>query len=377
MLAVREQRQGIVGIRDFIEGDFLRQQITEIVESLYDIGTVTAVYEIYGGYTNRSFSIDVLKKGSAQAYFMRQYKPGVAAGDIRFEHGLIRHAIQKGFTMAADIVPSARGETFVRPVNSGSMFAIFEYLNGEDKYTWDDPDLSAAEFQSAGRVLAAFHNAAHDFNPGGLQRMEPPILALWPQLAAKLAGLGRQKQTGKLQAYYAAHLPSLLDMVAHNRFDPAEADGLPVIPIHCDYHPGNLKWKEEQVVGIFDFGWSKMDLRLFDVALAIIYFCSRWDQDNDGALRGDKCKLFMDAYQQHLQGSDGLEALTVAEHKLLPKMLAIANIYLIHWELSHYLETADADDYEYLAFLKHNIRLMRWLETHRDTVVKTLAGAFP
>jgi homoserine kinase type II len=131
------------------------------------------------------------------------------------------------------------------------------------------------------------------------------------------------------------------------------------------------------VAGIFDFDWSKMDLRLFDVALAVIYFCSRWDDGHDGELRGDKCRLFLGAYQHQLQRLQGLEPLSAAEQKLLPTMLDIANIYLIHWEVSRCLETADADDYEYLAFLKHNIRLMHWLETHRDTVVKTLAGAFP
>jgi homoserine kinase type II len=272
-------------------------------------------------------------------------------------------------------VATARGETFVQPADSRSKFAIYEYLDGEDKYTWDNPALSDAEFRSSGRVLAIFHNAVHDFNHDGLQRTEPPILALWPQLAEKLAGFARQKKAGKLQAYYAAHLPSVLDMIARNPFDPIEAEGLPVIPIHCDYHPGNLKWTDDQVVGIFDFDWSKMDLRLFDVGMAVIYFCSRWGDICDGEMRSDKCELFLGAYQQQLHKSAGLEPLTPAEQKLLPKMLAIANIYLIHWEVSTYLDTAGANGDEYLAFLKHNVRLMHWLETHRTAVVKTIAGA--
>ena len=43
VLAVRELGQMVTGIRKSLEGAFLREQITEIVESLYDIGTVTAV----------------------------------------------------------------------------------------------------------------------------------------------------------------------------------------------------------------------------------------------------------------------------------------------------------------------------------------------
>ena len=365
----------VAEIRDFLEGAFLREQITEIVESLYDIGTVTAVNEIFGGFNNRSFGIETFKDGRARTYFLRKYKLGVATEKIRFEHALISHAIKNGFTIGAGIVATARGETFVQPANSRSMFAIYEYLDGEDKYTWDNPALSDAEFKSVGRVLAIFHNAVHAFNPAGLQRTEPPILALWPLLAEKLAGFARQKKAGKLQAYYGAHLQSVLDMIARNPFDPIEAAGMPVIPIHCDYHPGNLKWKDDQVVGIFDFDWSKMDLRLFDVGMAVIYFCSRWDDDRDGELRSGKCKLFLGAYQQQLHRSAGLEPLTPAEQRLLPKMLDIANIYLIHWEVSTYLNTAGVNDTEYLAFLKHNIRLMHWLEAHRGSVIKTFAGA--
>ena len=351
------------------------KQITEIVESLYDIGTVTAVHEIFGGFNSRSFGIEALKDGCAKTYFLRKYKFGVSAGEIRFEHALISHAVKNGFRIAAGIVASATGETFVQPGNSRSMFAIYEYLDGEDKYTWDNPALSDAEFKSAGRVLAIFHNAVHDFNPDGLQRTEPPILALWPQLAEKLTGFAHQKQAGKWQAYYAAHFPSVLDMIARNPFDPIEAEGLPLIPIHCDYHPGNLKWTDEQVVGIFDFDWSKVDLRLFDVAMAAIYFCSRWDDDRDGEFRCDKCELFLGAYQQELDKSAGLEPLTPTEQKLLPKMLDIANTYLIHWEVSAFMDEAGADDDEYLTYLKHSVRLMHWLEAHRAVVAKSIAGA--
>jgi len=351
------------------------KQITEIVESLYDIGTVTAVNEIFGGFNSRSFGIEALKDGCAKTYFLRKYKTGISAGEIRFEHALISHAIENGFTIAAGIVAGAGGETFVQPANSRSMFAVYEYLDGEDRYTWDNPALSDAEFKSAGRVLAIFHNAVHDFNPGRLQRIEPPILALWPRLAETFNGFARPKKTEKWQAYYAAHLPSLLDTIARNPFDPIEAQGLPVIPIHCDYHPGNLKWTDEQVVGIFDFDWSKMDLRLFDVAMAAIYFCSRWDGDRDGEFRCDKCELFFGAYQQQLCKSAGLEPLIPTERKLLPKMLDMANIYLIHWEVSTYINETGVNADEYLAYLKHSIRLMHWLGAHRAEVIKTIARA--
>jgi homoserine kinase type II len=359
---------------DSLEGAFVREQITEIVESFYDIGTVTAVNEIFGGYNNRSFGIETLKDEYTRTYFLRQYKPGVTADEICFEHALIGHAIRNGFTFAAGIVATVQGATFVQSTDSGHILAVFDYLNGEDKYTWDNPDLTEAEFISAGRVLAAFHNAVHDFDPGGLQRSEPSILELWPRYAEQLAGYARQKPGGQLQTYYTAHLPGILNLIACSPLDSTEAENMPVIAIHCDYHPGNLKWTNDQVVGIFDFDWSKMDLRLFDVAMAVIYFCSRWDEGHDGELRCDKCELFIGAYQQELQKMAGLEPITPAERGLMPKMLEIANIYLLHWEISAYHNMAGADEYEYLTYLKHNVRLMHWLDAHRSAVIGTVRG---
>jgi len=51
--AVRELGRVAATLRDSLEGLFLREQIVEIVEELYDIGSVKEVYEIYGGYVNR------------------------------------------------------------------------------------------------------------------------------------------------------------------------------------------------------------------------------------------------------------------------------------------------------------------------------------
>jgi homoserine kinase type II len=357
-----------------MEGASLSGQVTEIVEGHYDIGKVTTVYEIFGGYTNRSFGIKTASHGCEKTYFVRQYKHGITDGEIGFEHALIRHAIENGFSLGADVVVNTRGETFVQAANS-YKFAVYEYLSGEDRYSWDNPDLTDAEFKSAARVLADFHNAVRDFDPGGLQRKEPPILTLWRQLADKLAWLAQQKPGSEVHVFYTAHLDSILDMIARNPLDSGEAGGVPLLPIHCDYHPGNLKWTDDQVTGIFDLDWSKMDLRLFDVALAVIYFCSRWDDGCGGELRLDKCILFLGAYQHRLRKLAGLKPIMPAEQKMLPKMLEIANVYLIHWEVSFFMGSAGADDREYLVYLQHNVGLMYWLERHRSAIVKTIAGA--
>lgn len=362
-------------VRQRLEGSFLREQIIEIVENLYDIGTVTDVQEIFGGFTNRSFRIQVCREGGKGTYLARKYKENTAAEEILFEHALINHTIQNGLTIGAGIVKNRQGSTYVQAPKSNCTFAIYEYLEGEDKYTWNTPDLSDTEYQNAARVLAVFHNAVRNFDPMGLQRKEPPILKLWPTFPEKFKKLAKQNRPGKLVPYFREQLPSILDIITINPFGMAEAVGMPVIPTHYDYHPGNLKWAGEEVVGIFDFDWTKIDLRLFDVCMAVVYFCSSWVGNRDGELRMDKCGIFLRSYQHRLKELNGLESVSPAEREAFPKMLAIANIYLLHWGVSTFLEREEARDDEYQTFLKHSVRVMRWISTHPSAIAETIANA--
>ncbi len=80
--AVRELGRVAATLRDSLEGLFLREQIVEIVEELYDIGSLKEVYEIYGGYVNRNFGLVVQKSGKTENYFLRKYKKGIDEDEI-------------------------------------------------------------------------------------------------------------------------------------------------------------------------------------------------------------------------------------------------------------------------------------------------------
>ncbi|HEA66358.1 MAG TPA: homoserine kinase [Desulfobacterales bacterium] len=358
-----------------LEGSFLREQIIEIVENLYDIGTVTEVQEIFGGFTNRSFRIQVLREGCKKTYLARKYKENRAVEEVLFEHAIINYTIQNGLTIGAGIVKNRQGSTYVQPPNINCIFAIYEYLKGEDKYTWNTHDLSDTEYQNAARVLAVFHNAVRNFDPMGLQRKEPPILKLWPTFPEKFRKLAKQNRPGKLVPYFREQLPSILDIITINPFGMAEAAAMLVIPTHYDYHPGNLKWAGEEVVGVFDFDWTKIDLRLFDLCMALIYFCSSWVGNCNGELRLGRCGIFLRSYQHRLKELNGLESVSPAEREAFPKMLAIANIYLLYWGVSTFLEREEACDDEYQTYLKHSVRLMRWISTHSSIIAETMANA--
>jgi homoserine kinase type II len=360
-------------LRDSLERAFLCEQLIEIVENLYDIGKVIEVYEIFGGYINRNFGIVVQKNGISSNYFVRKYKLGITEDEIKFEHALINHSIFHGLTIAAGIIVNREGTTYVKPANSRSMFALYEFLKGEDKYTWDNPTLNDEEYASAAEVLAIFHNASKDFDPKGLKRVEKKILDFVPTFPEIFTRIAKEKCNTKFYRYYANNLDHLLHVVENTRIAKEDIGKMPLNPIHCDFHPGNLKFEDNRVVGIFDFDWSKIDLRLFDVCFALLYCCSRWYDKYDGEMRLGKCADFLRTYQKTLGKLGGLEPLNSVELQNLLPMLTAANLYLINWIVSTYHSDSSLNDYEYLAYLKHTTKLMYWIEEHKADIEEMVA----
>jgi homoserine kinase type II len=54
-------------------------------------------------------------------------------------------------------------------------------------------------------------------------------------------------------------------------------------------------------------------------------------------------------------------------------MLSAANLCTISWILSTFYAGDDLNDYEYLAYLKHSVRLMYSIQKHRSTISQIAA----
>ena len=361
------------GSAELLEDTCLRQQLVELMEESYDLGRVQEVYEIFGGYVNRSYGLVVQRGGIRKDYFLRNYKPGIAEHEIKFEHALITHCAARGFTIAARVIANRQGATYIKPAKGKSFFAVYEFLEGEDKYTWNNPNLNDEEFVSASKMLATFHTAAMGFDPGQFHRAEPPVRDLLPTLSAEFKKYASTRRNSKFNSFFSSHLKKILASIDHTRITEADVSQMPLCPIHCDFHPGNLKYENNRVVGIFDFDWSKIDLRLFDVCMAVDYFCCSWDEKNDGDLRLEKAALFLNAYQHQLHQTDGMKPLNAVEIKNLPGMLTAANLCIMNWIVSTFHADDDLNDDEYLAYLKHSVKLMYFIAQHRNTMSQIAA----
>ena len=357
------------------------EHIRRLMEDNYDLGEFTRTKAILGGCCNKSYAVWMSVDDGAQRYFLRLYNPNAMEKEIRFEHALVNHLRANGFTLAAAVVPCKNGETLmVTPPpadhpGTQAFWALFEFLEGENKYSWTDTDLTDNEFVSAAGILAHLHHCAHGFRkPPGAERVQPRIMAFLPTFKNTFSTFLKKAADRRCDRLFRDNYSAICKALDDAATFEAGFQGMMELPIHCDYHPGNLKYRDEKGVGIFDFDWSKIDFRLFDVALGLVYFTSIWDAHAAG-LRPDKFTLFLSTYNDACRQSDRIAPLTKQEQGALVPMLTIANLYVLNWDLVDFYNTAAADDALYYGFIHHNIDLMHWIETHR-AMLERLIGQF-
>jgi homoserine kinase type II len=224
------------------------------------------------------------------------------------------------------------------------------------------------ELADAARVLGEYHSTIHDWIPPAEWR-KPKLVHFLSGVCIEWSCLERASFPTVFEDYLFNNKTSLLDISQRlKKALPQEAyDTLPHLAIHGDYHPGNLKFREDRVVGQFDFDWANFDARCFDVALALSYFCSIWDGFDDGKLALGKVAAFLASYQgaafwEHNRNLLG--PMTEQELALLPDMIQASALFVLSWTVSHFFATQPSPE-AYLRYLRHSLRLAQWLDRQK------------
>jgi homoserine kinase type II len=331
----------------------------------YDLGELVSIERNERGTVNTNFAVEVERCGKREKYFLRQYKSSIHPAEIQYEHSIVRHLIQKKLEFIARVHQTRGGPTYLtaheQEISNPVYYALFDFLPGEDRYTWVDPGCSLEEVRSAARILAQYHHAVFDLETEGY-RSEPKIRDLLPLISENIARVHRRPANTTIERYLLENAGWLRSEIEKNCefLGRSEELGCQQIVIHCDYHPGNLKFFKDQVVGLLDFDWSKQDLRCFDFALALWYFFTDWGGRKDGRIRIEDAANFLSVYQQELNKSEGLRPLSEEEFDLLPELIKSSNFYILNWALED-IFNKDVGPNEYLGYLRHNIHSLQWL----------------
>jgi homoserine kinase type II len=353
----------------------LEIQEIERVLSNYALGELYEFERKERGYINTSYSITTRINETMKDFFLRRYRPDIQQEEIVFEHSVINQVRRKGFSLVAEAINTRAGQSFCIQYEDGDQnrpiyYAIFEYLPGVDKYTWDDQDCTPLEIKNAASVLAQFHLAVVGFQPDG-RRTEPGIFDMVSKITDNLLGSLKKSKGTEFDRFLQKNSGLVLDSCrsSQNYLSTLDMSRCPKIVIHCDFHPGNLKFNGEQVVGLFDFDWSKFDYRCFDLALAIWYFSTSWKDNNDGILNPEKGKEFLSSYRSTLNAAPEVIPISTAEWMYLPMMVNLANLYILNWTISDFY-AKDVEPVEYLVYLRHGINFLRWFSDSGQNILK-------
>jgi len=346
-----------------------------IIKDHYALGEFLSVEEIQGGYINRSFVVKVKTNGLECKYAMRRYNPSTSEDDVQFEHVIVTHLRNNGFSLAAGVIPKKDGGTYVREQlhvegeTRVRFWAVFEFLRGVVRYTFVDTHLSESEYADSAETLARLHQAGRDFSgASGPDRVKPRIMDFLPTFREDYSKYSRAAGETRFDAWFLEHRDEILQRVDRTVIPDSDLHGMPELPIHGDYHQGNLTYEGSQVAGVFDFDWTKIDLRLFDVAQALLYFCACWDGEKAGSLDLGKYVLFLKSYNEACKGAVFPGPLTAAEQTHMPLMLKAANLFVLHVIIQSFYDTEGADVDDWLMAVNHYIGIMHWMEKEEDRV---------
>ncbi|MCP4295026.1 MAG: phosphotransferase, partial [Proteobacteria bacterium] len=138
------------------------KQLRKLLELHYNIGDLLTCKKIESGTINRSYSIQTLSAGVSKKFLLRRYIASRNKEEIEFEHALLDHLSQKKFPSAATI-KTIEGKAYVvlpdgNDTGENNIYALFDFLPGENKYVWDNPGCTEKEIIHSANTLAQYHS---------------------------------------------------------------------------------------------------------------------------------------------------------------------------------------------------------------------------
>lgn len=388
-LQAQTQVQKAEEIRQLSKEHYYFAVIREIIGTNYDIGTLSEVYQIFGGYINTTFGIYTLKDGQRQTWLFRMYKAGKNVDSLKFEHRLLLHARENGFTFGAAPIKNSAGDTYCKKAvhlsegDEDFLFAVFNYVDGDVLYdwipNWAEEGLKDTTITSAARCMAEFHSSTHDFDPQGLHgdnimdSEDSPcndLIKKFPQTLQQYrkvytnAGLNNE-----FTEYFDAVWPVFDKMCAKSYIPPEDYSQMQINPCHCDFHAGNFKYLADGTIcGSFDYDMAKFDSRLFEIGLAMHYVFASWKISTKGVIRLDRVERFIKLYDEEIKKIGKIPPLSALEKSYLYEVLIQGTAYVYGWTTSAVMYDTTLNPFEYLYYSQHYVACMNWLEAHEEEI---------
>jgi len=325
-----------------------------IVLSYYDIGIIESIQEFARGSRKAPKLLIVSSTGK---YLLKRRAHGKDdVFKVAFSHAVQLFLMAKQFPLPRLIGIKTTNNSMLQW--RGSIYELFEYIPGQPyPYTLE------ATFDS-GRILALFHKLLVDFR----SEWQPASGSYHAQPAVH-DGLNMVPAALQTSDPNVLSLVRYLSEVYDRAAQKVEAEGIANWPrqyIHADWHPGNMLFRDNNVVAVIDYDSARQLPRIIDVANGALQFSIIGGDDDV-----DRWPDYLDEsrFKRFVRGYDQVMLLSEAEVRVMPWLMIEA---LVAEAVLPIAVTGSFGRVEGLKFLQMVQRKAYWLEHSADKLISLL-----
>ena len=281
--------------------------------SHYDLGIISSIEEFARGSRRAPKVVIDCQRG--RFLFKRRAKGKDDLAKVAFTH-------QIQLTLAGQNFPlphllGTRDENDSMLVWESSIYEMFEYITGSGY----DGSLDAT-FHS-GRILGLYHKLLVDFSsdykpPTGSYHDAPAIQQAIQNTISSLPMDSRP--SAEVLTETVEHLKGSYQSCA----DEVNKLGLKnwqAQIVHGDWHPGNMLFREQNIVAVIDYDAARLQQRVIDLANGALQFSILGGADDPA-----KWPAYLDRtrFKRFMRGYDSVNVVSVAELKAVPFLMCEA-----------------------------------------------------
>jgi Ser/Thr protein kinase RdoA (MazF antagonist) len=250
--------------------------------------------------------------------------------------------------------------------HNNAVYELFEYIRG-NMY-----DSSLEGTFDAGKTLALYHKLLRDYTP----EFEPPvgsyhssraIHASLDQLPNTLDDPHRFPNVPGEQVDATTSFLRGAYIQAAEKVDAAGLNQWPSQIVHCDWHPGNMLFRNRKVVAVIDYDAARLQQRVIDVANGTLQFSmvagsedpSQWPEYLDET-----------RFKRFIRGYDEVEVLSVAELEVMGWLMIEA---MVAESVLPIAATGSFGRLEGYGFLQMIERKVRWVRRNMNQLLRAVA----
>ncbi len=339
------------------EVDFSASELAKVL-CHYDIGAVEHLRPFEGGDRWAPKVVVLARRGK---FILKRRKPrsSMDIKRVRFAHNIQKKLMKENYPVPRLMVTSDQSGSGVRL--NGRIYELFEFIDGA-RY-----DGTAQETRIAGLHLALFHNildgfqAENDLNRGCFHN-SPAVRKYLKIVYQRGANDGEQALLGLSDDLMRIYNKCVA------RVNKAGFSQWPRQVVHGDWHPGNLLFKNRELVAVVDFDSVRIAPAATDLANAMLQFSIVGGRPNPadwpGYLDEKRLTEFVHGYKANMD-------------RKIPPADALLDMMIETLIAEATLPVAATGFFGNLrgrAFLSMILKKAKWIDNHRRTLEQAISA---